>query len=67
MAIPHRKDASILKTGTCQGTQILIILGEYTLNHAAQFAKYETTQLYVTIQQGLSRTQCLHHTCLFHF
>lgn len=49
MATHHLKDVSILKTGTCQGTDM--ILNSDTINtititnslfHTAQFAKYET-------------------------
>lgn len=40
-----------------------------TLFHTAQCAKYVTIhdEVYITVLQGLSRTQCLHHTSLFYF
>lgn len=67
MATHRLKDVSILKTGTCQGISQCLL--NNTFFHTKQHTKYITTHndFDVIFHQGLSRTQCLHHTSLLFF
>lgn len=74
MAIRHQKGVSIWKTGTCQGISVLVIVLHNTFyierhRYETTFIGVKLTKIYVfvCVQQGIPRTQCLHHTCLLYF